>query len=506
MRVSFLTPPSFSHRQPAERSAGCTRVVVPTPNIYELTLAATVRRDTGAEISLDDFTVGRSPYRQFATFAENHDCDIIFIWSVNLSYDDDIQALSILRRHNSRLPVIFAGPGPTWAPRRYLHDIFTYVLRAEPETTACALVRALDSTEENIQRIFSEKNNDHHARWRRSQFFESNILKITGLSWCDENGIVHDNPSRPPNDRLDDLPFPARDLIADRTYRNPKLKTGPYTTAFTSRNCPYHCIFCVPSSLSFAREIEHRNNHGCKPPVGFRSVESISMEMDQIALQGYRAVGFTDDNFIWNEQRTAAICSIMRRHKLIWGCQARADAITPAIAEMLARSGCRYIDLGVESFDDRILEYIKKGITADRIRQAIHDLADAGIQVKLNVLIGSSPLETTTTVGHTLREVRRLPVDQIMINIVSPFPGTEFHRLCMENGWIDGGRYIPTDVQRHSILRLPHLTPRQMERMLFRHNLRYFLSWRFISRQVVRFRSAADFIHALKALKIKLFG
>ena len=92
-----------------------------------------------------------------------------------------------------------------------------------------------------------------------------------------------------------------------------------------------------------------------------------------------------------------------------------ADAITPAIAEMLARSGCRYIDLGVESFDDRILEYIKKGITADRIRQAIHNLADAGIQVKLNVLIGSSPLETTTTVGHTLREVRRLPVDQIMI-------------------------------------------------------------------------------------------
>ena len=72
----------------------------------------------------------------------------------------------------------------------------------------------------------------------------------------------------------------------------------------------------------------------------------------------------------------------MRRHKLIWGCQARADAITPTIAEMLARSGCRYIDLGVESFDDGSLGYIKKGMTCDRSGQEIRKLAGGGIEEK----------------------------------------------------------------------------------------------------------------------------
>lgn len=480
MRISFLTPPSFFHRQPAERSAGCTRVVVPVPNIYELTLAATVRRDICATVTIDDFTCGSKNIARFRHFAQNHDHDIIFIWGVNLSYDDDLRALSILRQYRHDLPVVFAGPGPTWTPARYLIDPYVFVLRGEPEHTACDLLTGLS--------------------------VGTSPAAIPGLSWCDDRGCIHNNTARPLADSLDALPFPARDLIAGRVYHNPKLKTGPYTTAFTSRNCPYRCIFCVPSSLSFAREIEHRRSHGVKPPVAFRSVSSIDAEMKQIADMGYRAVGFMDDNFIWDGKRTAEICAVMSRHRLVWGCQARADAITPDIAAMLASGGCRYVDIGVESFDDRILAYIRKGETADDIRRAIRLLADAGISVKLNVLIGSSPYETKQTVAATLREVRRLPVDQVMINIVSPFPGTEYHDICVKNRWLKGGRYVPTDVQRNSILQLPGLTARQMERLLFQHNLRYFLSPRFIARQILRFRSPGEFAAALRSLKLKLFG
>ena len=61
-----------------------------------------------------------------------------------------------------------------------------------------------------------------------------------------------------------------------------------------------------------------------------------------------------------------------------------------------------------------------------------------------------------------------------MFNIVSPFPGTEFYAMAKENGWIKGGEYIPTDVQRESILNYPHLSSHEMERILFRSNLKYF--------------------------------
>ena len=110
------------------------------------------------------------------------------------------------------------------------------------------------------------------------------------------------------------------------------------------------------------------------------------------------------------------------------------------------------------------------------------------------------------SVKKTLKEVKRLPVDQVMFNIVSPFPGTEYYKLCKDNGWIKGGEYIPTDVQRNSILDLPHLSSKEMEKLLFRNNLRFFLSFKFIRRQIGKFTSWNEFRHAAYALKIKLFG
>ena len=274
----------------------------------------------------------------------------------------------------------------------------------------------------------------------------------------------------------------------------------------TSRNCPYRCIYCVPSSLTFAREIEFRSEHGRKPTIGFRSPESVEREVAELAAQGYRAIGFMDDNFIWNQERTEALCAIMKKYGIVWGCQARADAITEPIAKLLGESGCRYVDLGVESFDDAILEYIKKGETADDIRRAVSLLRKYHVPVKLNVLIGSSPLETRETVINTLRESKKLGADQVMFNIVSPFPGTEFYKICKENGWLATDDYVPTDVQRESILNLPNLTSREMEKLLFRNNLSFFLSPRFIARQLGRFRSFDELRHAFRALRIKLFG
>lgn len=213
-----------------------------------------------------------------------------------------------------------------------------------------------------------------------------------------------------------------------------------------------------------------------------------------------------DDNFIWDEERTLAICDIMKRYGMVWGCQARVDAITEPIAKALGESGCRYVDFGLESFDEGILKYIKKGITPEQIEYAIRTIHKYGVPVKVNVLLGSSPLETRETIRETFRRIRRLPIDQVMYNIVSPFPGTEFYKIAMENGWIEGGEYRPTDVQRESILNYPHLSSREIEKALYRNNLRYFLSPGFVFKQLSRFRSWKEFSSAAKALKVKLFG
>ena len=479
MKITFLVPPVLDGNRPAERSAGCTRVVYLAPNIYELTVIGVVENEKLGEVDYQDVVFYKKNEQDYRQFLRNDNSDIYCIWTVNLSIESDIKAIEILQRYRPEARVILMGPGPSYFIEKCLVNDRIIIVRGEPEATIVELLHAIDEGK--------------------------SFYNILGISWVSMGRIVN-NGFRPLVKDLDTLPLPARHFIANRRYYNPKIKHKGYTTAFTSRNCPYHCIYCVPSSLTFAREIENKRFNGHKPPISYRSPESVEQEMKMLHEQGYQAIGFMDDNFIWNEERTRQLCDIMKKYNMLWGCQARVDAITEPIAKMLGESGCCYVDLGVESFNDEILKYVRKGITTEQIYEAIGLLKKYNVPVKLNVLIGSSPLETKETLKHTLKEAKKLKVDQVMFNIVSPFPGTEFYKLCKENNWLSTGDYVPTDVQRESILNLPNISSKEMERILFKNNLSYFLSWDFISKQTKRFSSWSEFTHAARALKIKLFG
>lgn len=482
MKFTFLTPPTASDAyRPAERSAGCTRVVYPIPNLYELTVAAVLEK-AGYDVSLKSFTLPKqlSP-ADMEAWLKDDDSDVYCIWGVNLSMADDLPAIETILRLRPQAKVLMMGPAPTFFHKRFLTDPRIFVVRGEPEATVQEWSECVAKGVEDFS-------------------------GIRGLSYVKESGEVRHNPSREPSREFDSLPFPARHLLGELEFHNPKLKLSPYTTILTSRNCPYHCIYCVPSSLTFARELDFRANNGRKPPISYRSPENVDAELKMLHEQGYKALCFVDDNFIWNEKRTLALCESLKKYGFKWGCQARVDAITEPIAKALGESGCTYVDLGVESFDDRILEHIKKGFKSEDIYRAVHLLQKYKVPVKLNILIGTSPLETVDTIRDTVKKAKKLKVDQVMINIISPFPGTELYEMAIRNGWILGGEYKPTDVQRESILSYPQLTAKQMEKALFKANLSFFMSPRFIFKQLRRFSSPKEFAAAFKALKVKLFG
>lgn len=478
MNITFLIPPQLDTLKPAERTAGCTRMVYQAPNIYELQVVA-VLEQAGYKVNYLDFVYSQKKLPQFLEFLRGDSSDIYFIWTVNLSIDNDLECIRHILAERPQAKVVLLGPGPTYFTAKCLPSDRVIIVRGEPEMTALELVQTLEH--------------------------QGDLSQVKGVSYK-VNGKMVNNPSREPMPDINVLPFPARHHIAHQVYHNPKLKLTPYTTMVTSRNCPYRCIYCVPSSLTFAREIEFRKDHGRKPPITKRSVEKVAEEIDQLASQGIKAIGFMDDNFIWNLERTQAIGQALKRHGIVWGCQARCDAITDDVARVLADTGCQYVDLGVESFDDEILKYIKKQETKEQIYAAIGHLKRHKVPVKLNVLIGCAPMETRETVLNTLREAKKLKVDQVMFNIVSPFPGTEYYKLCKENGWLATPDYVPTDVQRESILKLPNLSAEEMERLLFRNNLSFFLRPSFVFSQIRKFRSVGEFFYALKSLKIKLFG
>lgn len=478
MKITFLIPPVLNHRErPAERTAGCTTMVYPMVNIYELTVAAILEKE-GYTVCYEDFISTRRNVKQLKKFLQKDDSTIYIFWSVNLSMRDDVEVSRLIHEYSPEACLIYLGPAPTFYVKEFLQYPQQIVVRGEPDVTVRELCNSLAAGK--------------------------NFKLLKGISFLNEDGTVKNNPSRELLRNLDSLPFPARHFVNRKHYSNPKLKRSPYTAMVTSRNCPYKCVFCVPSSLTFARELDAKSQTGRKPFISMRSVENVVEEIDLLASEGYKAIGFMDDNFIITEKRLRPIADALKKHGIIWGCQARADAIDENIAQILGESGCHYVDLGVESFDDEILKYIKKDLTRVQIIDAIELLNKYKVPVKLNILIGTSPLETKNTIKETLDTAIKLKADQVMINIVAPFPGTEFYDVAKENGWIVGGDYVPTDVQHHSILSYPNLTSKEMEHLLYWHNLRFFTRPAFIFSQLRRFSSFSEFCRAFKALKNKL--
>jgi len=220
---------------------------------------------------------------------------------------------------------------------------------------------------------------------------------------------------------------------------------------------------------------------------------------------GYRSALFLDDQFIWEEDRTVEMCAGIARTGIIWGCASRADFITERVVAAMAAAGCRFIDIGAESFDQRILDDVRKGLKIEKVEEAVKIIRARGIDAKLNILVGCSALESKETIRANRKRIKKLKVDQVMYNIANPFPGTELYEIARRDGWFVEGDYRPSDVQKEAIIRLPNLKPEELVREVRRANLEFFLSPRFILRHIFRFRSLSDVSDALRALKRKLY-
>jgi radical SAM superfamily enzyme YgiQ (UPF0313 family) len=479
MTITILVPPILVGKRATERVAGCTYTLYPVPNIYELYTAALLEKN-GFTVKYVESVLNKWSADDFIKFLQEDASDAYLTWTVNLGMVNDLKAHALIRSVKKGVPIIFTGPGPSYFIDKFLLDVNTYVVRGEPELTTLDLLKTLSS--------------------------RGDLSKVASLSYKNGDKIIN-NPVRPLIENLDELPFPARHLIDRDKYHNPKLKDSPYTAVLTSRNCPYRCIYCVPCSLSFAREIEYRRAHdNQKPPIRMRSVANVVAELELLKSEGYRSVSFQDDLFIINEQRAIELCQALKRLGFKWGCQSRSDKLSERVVAAMADSGCQYIDIGVESFDQKILDYIRKDIKLEDSINGIKLIKKYGILAKINVLFGTSPLETKETIQKTYKIIKDLDVDQVMFSIVSPFPGTDFYEMAKQNHWFVNNDYQPFDVQKKAITNFPNLSNKELEHAVFVGNLKFFLNPRFVFKHLVRFRSLADFRTACVALYRKLFA
>ena len=473
MNILFFDPPALVRNKIPERVFGCTYSLHPFPNIFVFQVAA-VAKSKDHSVRYRNFPLERAGLEEFISFLKADKSDVYCIYSVNLATRADLETLRVIREVRGSRKVIFFGPAPTYDPDEYLKDENVIVVRGEPEITFSELIDA-----------------------------ENDLGNVKGISYLRDNYIRH-NPAREINRNLDQLPFPARELADVEKYYNPKFADEKFTAILTSRGCPYRCKFCVPCSLSFAREIEHKKEHLQKPPYVTRSAKSVIEEFIQIKQQGYTAVSILDDEFTIDKKRTIEICRGIKELKITWGCLARADSLDEDIVKEMSRAGCRYIDIGVESFDQRILDDIQKKLDVATIEKAVDLTKKHRILAKINIMFGSSPLESKETVKETLRRLKELKLESVMFSICNPFPGTEYYQCAKEKGWFVKGDYYPIDVQKESTVSLPFVSKKELEHFAWKANLMFFFDPAFIFKNMLKIRSFGDLYHKILVLIRKI--
>lgn len=284
------------------------------------------------------------------------------------------------------------------------------------------------------------------------EFVKTNGKTAVKGMWYQNNGAPVFFGKREMMENLDDLAFPAHDLIDKKIYDTPLIKRHPFTITESSRGCPYPCIFC--------------NAHFMDGKVPrFRSPERMIEEMKFIQECGFKEVKFNDETFTFNKERTLKFTKMMRNEKIdiAWKCNTRADRLDEEILESMAQAGCHTIFMGVESVDPKILKYYRKGVSAKQVENAVRIAKKNKIRTVLHFIFGA-PDETWDTIRTSIRFACRVNPDFVGFNVLTPYPGTEVFSDLRKRKLIVSSDWGIFDQSHTAGIRTKNLSPEDLEK------------------------------------------
>jgi len=238
-----------------------------------------------------------------------------------------------------------------------------------------------------------------------------------------QKGILQGEPL----ENLDDIPSPAFDLLNMRHYlRNgiqlPTLKP-PVIGMVTSRGCPYRCAFCWNSFR--------------KAKVRYFSANRIVEEILFLRKEyGITKIYFLDDEFLINRERIEELSVLFKQSGiskwLKWACSARATTLNLPLLKRVKGMGCVLVNIGLESGNQRILQYLKSGsATVAMNEKALNIGAEAGMTMGGSFIFGT-PTETLEEMKQTFNWIASHPnLKFIGISILTPYPGTKVWDYCI---------------------------------------------------------------------------
>lgn len=392
MRVTLIQPPNLQRTQKWKSQKVCR-----TPT--NLALLASYIRQNGHEPKIVDLDIEGGTLEEIAGLILANDPQVIGITCLTPRFPITLDIIAACKRLNPEIVAVVGGPHVTGLCGYILDDpVVDYGVLGEGEEAFLEL----------INNIAAGKP----------------VEQIANLIYR-RHGKTEINPIRPFIADLDQLPFPAWDLLKLGNYVDPAFYQGPHLGLMSARGCPFDCYFCG-SRVVWGRRVR------------YRSPANMVAEIEEaIGKYQIREFMFYDDTFTLNRNRILEFCQVVIDHRLDirFYAQVRVDTIDLEIVRQLKAAGCFAVAIGVESGNEEILKTMGKTLTKDQIRRGCQVLKTAKMPFLASYIIGH-PGDTHETIRQTLDFANELDADQSKFLIATPYPGTRFFDMAVARGII----------------------------------------------------------------------
>jgi len=257
-------------------------------------------------------------------------------------------------------------------------------------------------------------------------FDGGDISEVPGIFRRTKDGIVTNPGVTPLVKDIDTLPFPAYDLVDLKAYWKINAMTAlmhiKYAPLFSSRGCPFKCIYC------------HRI-FGDRLRV--HSAQRIFEEM-KFCMEKYGVNSFEiyDDIFNHDKKRLFEICGLIgkleNKVKLFFPNGIRMDELNKSAIDSLADAGMHYCACPLESGSPRIQKFMGKRLNIQKYLENVEYIASKKIFTQGFVMMGF-PTETEEDLKQTLDVTCQSRLHVSTVFILTPFPNTKVYDIVMKN-------------------------------------------------------------------------
>ena len=248
---------------------------------------------------------------------------------------------------------------------------------------------------------------------------DGDLSMISGIAYRDGKGDVRLNAPRKTLFAIDDYPFPSDslDLFLD-DLNDVRKNEKDIAYIFVGAGCPFRCVFCAQHAIHKGR-VRERNAH------------SIFAEIKKIYAKGFRRFAMVQETFLSHKRRIHDFCHLIKTSDLTfqWTIEARADQLDFALLERMKDAGLGFIQVGVETGDQDLLDDLGKTIKLDQVIRLRNWCEGLEINTAFYMLVGLPGQDWQSILKTAVFLREHLPYNRgtmhIPVSAAIPYPGTQ---------------------------------------------------------------------------------